>query len=60
MPRENERTLRDRLLSGLTRDLAFKGSSLFFAVAVWAWVQSELVVEKKVRANLAFTWPPSL
>jgi len=44
----------------LTENLPYKVLSLVFAVAVWAWVQSDEVVEVRTRAQVHYDWPEGL
>ncbi|MCB9777757.1 MAG: hypothetical protein H6742_04270 [Alphaproteobacteria bacterium] len=47
-----------RLVRGaLTENLPFKGLSLVFALAIWAWVQSSEVVEVRTRARVNWALP---
>lgn len=48
-------------LSGsLAEDWATKLLALAVAVAVWAWVQSGLTVDQRLRADVSYIWPDGL
>ena len=53
-------TLRTRLRHLFTDDLPFKALAAVFAIATWAWVQGEQVVEASVRARILWNWPGDL
>ncbi len=44
----------------LTQNIGYKLVALAFALAFWAWVQSEQTVEERVRAQLTWTLPEGL
>lgn len=44
----------------LTNNVGYKLVSLAFALAFWAWVQSEQTVEERVRAQLKWSLPEGL
>jgi YbbR domain-containing protein len=50
----------ERVLDAFTENLAYKGLSLGFAIAIWAWVQSSLVVESRVRVPVSVKFPKHL
>jgi YbbR domain-containing protein len=50
----------ERVVDAFTENLAYKGLSLGFAIAIWAWVQSSLVVEARVRVPVTVTFPKQL
>lgn len=43
-----------------TSNLAYKGLALIFALLIWVWVQSEQVVEDRVRVRLEWKLPDGL
>lgn len=50
-----------KLLADLvTENLVLKLFALVTVVLLWAWVQSEEVVEARTRAKVAYTWPEGL
>jgi len=52
--------LRGRTASLFSRNLLFKLLSLIFAVFIWAWVQTEQVVDERFRARVVYMWPNGL
>ena len=50
----------ERVVDAFTENLAYKGLSLGFAIAIWAWVQSSLVVESRVRVPVSVKFPKHL
>jgi YbbR domain-containing protein len=50
----------ERVVDAFTENLAYKGLSLGFAIAIWAWVQSSLVVEARVRVPVSVKFPKHL
>lgn len=54
------RAMFERVLDAFTENLAYKGLSLGFAIAIWAWVQSSLVVEARVRVPVSMKFPKHL
>jgi YbbR domain-containing protein len=54
------RAMLERVLDAFTENLAYKGLSLGFAIAIWAWVQSSLVVESRVRVPVSVKFPKHL
>ena len=59
-PTPSLQQLRDFAADLIMEDFAWKALSLGFAVALWAWVQSELVVDKRMRAEVQYRWPVEL
>jgi YbbR domain-containing protein len=53
-------SIRSALMAMLSRNTTFKVLSLVFAIAIWAWVQTEQVVNKRFRARVSWTWPEDL
>lgn len=53
-------TVRDLLISSFIHNIPLKLLALGGAVAVWAWVQSEQVVTRRVRVQVRYIWPSSL
>ena len=64
MPEVRNRTvsagIRGRVRDMFTDDLPFKALATMFAIATWAWVQGEQVVEASVRARILWNWPSEL
>ncbi|RME24975.1 MAG: hypothetical protein D6798_10005 [Deltaproteobacteria bacterium] len=60
MATSNGRRLRDVLVRAFTENLPLKVLSLLFATMLWAWVQSDQVVEVRTRATVAWSWPDGL
>lgn len=54
------RAMLERVVDAFTENLAYKGLSLGFAIAIWAWVQSSLVVESRVRVPVSVKFPKHL
>lgn len=52
--------LKSEAMSFVTHNATFKVLSLVFAVSIWAWVQTEQVVDKRYRARVFWTWPDEL
>ncbi len=52
--------LKSEIMSFVTHNATFKVLSLLFAVSIWAWVQTEQVVDKRFRARVFWTWPDEL
>ncbi len=48
------------LLRFFTENLFLKALSIILAVTIWAWVQSQQVVEKRARATVVYKWPDGL
>jgi YbbR domain-containing protein len=51
---------RDRLRSALLEDWGVKLPSLLVAIALWAWVQSGLIVDVRLKADVQVLWPEGL
>ena len=51
---------RTELAQAFTDNLTFKLIALLLAVAFWVWVQSEPVVEHRLKARIEYTWPDGL
>ena len=58
--RSSPPTLRTRWRHIFVNDLPFKALAGVFAIATWAWVQGEQVVETSVRARILWNWPNDL
>ena len=54
------RGARQVVVDAFTRDLALKLLALLFAVGAWTWVQTERVVEQRVRVRVDYRWPEGL
>jgi hypothetical protein len=54
--RRGER-IREFFLTALLENVPLKLLSLSFALSIWAWVQSEQVVTRRVRARIKYAWP---
>jgi YbbR domain-containing protein len=52
--------LRSELWSYASKNAMYKLLSLLFAVSIWAWVQTEQVVDKRFRARVFWSWPDTL
>ena len=52
--------LRGRVLRAMSNNLMSKLLSLIFAVFIWAWVQTEQVIDKRARARVVYVWPEGL
>jgi len=52
--------LQSQLWATVSKNAMYKLLSLFFAVSIWAWVQTEQVVDKRFRARVFWTWPDDL
>jgi YbbR domain-containing protein len=44
----------------LSNNLIFKSLAFVFAVLIWAWVQTEQVVDQRSRAQVVYIWPDDL
>jgi hypothetical protein len=53
----NAERVRAFLLGALLENVPLKLLSLGFALSIWAWVQSEQVVTRRVRARIKYAWP---
>lgn len=53
-------TLLERLIQAVTENLGLKLLALIFAVGIWAWAQTEQVVDSRVRVRLDYQWPEDL
>ena len=51
---------RKRIRDGFTRDVGTKLLALVFALAIWAWVQTERVVDRRVRVRVDYNWDEEL
>jgi len=51
---------REWLRSALLEDWSVKLPSLLVAVALWAWVQSGLIVDVRLKADVQVLWPDGL
>lgn len=60
MARITSPRLLERLTAVFTQDLLFKLAALLLAVGIWAWVQSGLLAEQRVRAEIQYLWPDGL
>lgn len=52
--------LRGRIERVLSHNLMFKTLAFIFAVFIWAWVQTEQVIDKRSRARVVYVWPEDL
>ena len=52
--------VRRTVRGSLSENLGLKGVSLLLSVGLWGWLQSEQVVERRVRANVRYIWPEGL
>lgn len=52
--------LLERLVAALSEDLLIKLAALLGAIGIWAWVQSGLLDEERVRAEVQYLWPDGL
>lgn len=52
--------VREHLHAALLEDWGPKSLSLLVALALWAWVQSGLIVDEKVKAEVRYIWPEGL
>ncbi len=60
MSREKLPQIKGRFARMVSHNLMFKSLSLVFAVFLWAWVQTEQVVDKRSRARVDYIWPEGL
>lgn len=44
----------------VSHNLMFKTLGFVFAVFIWAWVQTEQVIDKRSRARVVYVWPEDL
>ncbi len=49
-----------RLRRAFTEDIAFKVLAALLAIAVWAWVQGQTVVDARARIRIEYLWPAGL
>ena len=49
--------VREFLIGAFLENVPLKILSLGFAISIWAWVQSEQVVSRRVRAHIKYAWP---
>lgn len=49
--------IRGFFIHAFLENVPLKLLSLGFAVSIWAWVQSEQVVSRRVRARIKYAWP---
>ncbi|MFT5679563.1 MAG: YbbR domain-containing protein [Myxococcota bacterium] len=49
--------IREFFIGALLENVPLKLLSLSFALSLWAWVQSEQVVTRRVRARIKYAWP---
>lgn len=49
-----------RLRRAFTEDIAFKVLAALMAIAVWAWVQGQTVVDARARIRIEYLWPAGL
>jgi len=52
--------LRGQIGRVLSHNVMFKTLAFVFAVFIWAWVQTEQVVDKRSRARVVYVWPEGL
>ena len=52
--------LRERLVALLVEDWGLKLLSLVAALAIWTWIQSELVVDVLIKVEVRYLWPEGL
>lgn len=60
MSRDFTSQIKGRITRMLSHNLMFKTLSLVLAVFLWAWVQTEQVVDKRSRARVIYIWPEGL
>ena len=60
MSTERFSNLRGQLGRAFSHNLMFKTLGFIFAVFIWAWVQTEQVVDTRSRAGVVYVWPDEL
>lgn len=53
-------TIGARVRAALLEDWGPKSLALIVAIGLWAWVQSGLIVDEKIRAEVRYVWPEDL
>lgn len=60
LPPMDRGSVKEALQSIFVRNVGFKVLSVIFAVALWAWVQGERVVEVKAKVHMSWSLPEKL
>ena len=53
-------TIGEHTRAALLEDWGPKSLSLLVAIGLWVWVQSGLIVDEKIRAEVRYVWPADL